>query len=580
MPKKEKNTAETIALDRPVGEAVVAGESAIHADDVTIEKYANLAIEILKQCDRSISELYEDNIINLAHTVKPLVLNLPEKQKEAIRNKIEDFAHSEKYSFNLMCGLIKELGLFDRRDIKNEKTVTKEIERGVLSLLAALKACGEKGIDPGSKEMNEAMSEHYTWFVNNMVHPENSSFLFEITDNLLKRKVITKKNRDALIELSFDVSFAVLRNYKPNRRLNWDHDELFSPVEEENAKYTENSSSNHDPLAPIKRMANEFERNQGLPIGSLEREEVLTIGMLYGIVRTAFPLDPRHSDKLAQEQIDRRNRLLKEITGNEQKYRMANFLAKKLAEEGALDSMAWKIFKLDFDKNKATKKTTEESKQTPLAEITQLDNLANAYGKYKNHEEDAIDDESRLIIENIAELIFKSFPVQRIQSEYIQAASLNSRPKLTDEIKGNLKKYEIAIFLGDKLSKEHQIDTIKWGHFKKELDSTNFLDSSTNSVNVEGQPLTESGVMDDENTKLVIDFADATDPVEIGLAVKTARKTAGLSQNQLVAKTNNAVSKSTLSTLESGKAKHVPQLSTLSAIGEAVGMTVKLRFEK
>ena len=45
----------------------------------------------------------------------------------------------------------------------------------------------------------------------------------------------------------------------------------------------------------------------------------------------------------------------------------------------------------------------------------------------------------------------------------------------------------------------------------------------------------------DENTTIGIEFADATDPVALGDAIRTARLNAGLSQSQLEAKSNVSI---------------------------------------
>ncbi|MBV1928410.1 MAG: helix-turn-helix domain-containing protein, partial [Gammaproteobacteria bacterium] len=107
---------------------------------------------------------------------------------------------------------------------------------------------------------------------------------------------------------------------------------------------------------------------------------------------------------------------------------------------------------------------------------------------------------------------------------------------------------------------------------------TNLLDETPfTPLKLDGQQSNEREIMDDDQkniTGLASVFVDASDPVALGNAIRSARLDAGLSQTQLIAITN--ISLSTLSRIETGKTK--PTLSTLSEIAKATNSKLKIGF--
>ena len=113
---------------------------------------------------------------------------------------------------------------------------------------------------------------------------------------------------------------------------------------------------------------------------------------------------------------------------------------------------------------------------------------------------------------------------------------------------------------------------------ESEFDATNLLDETPfTPLKLDGQQSNEREIMDDDQkniTGLASVFVDASDPVALGNAIRSARLDAGLSQTQLIAITN--ISLSTLSRIETGKTK--PTLSTLSEIAKATNSKLKIGF--
>ena len=100
-----------------------------------------------------------------------------------------------------------------------------------------------------------------------------------------------------------------------------------------------------------------------------------------------------------------------------------------------------------------------------------------------------------------------------------------------------------------------------------------FLDSPfPDSVNIEGQPLTESGVMDDNAPTVNTDFVNAANQKEVGKFIQRLRKSAGLTQTDIVKATG--FSPSTVSLIERGGGN--PSLETLEQIVSAIGHELKL----
>jgi len=145
------------------------------------------------------------------------------------------------------------------------------------------------------------------------------------------------------------------------------------------------------------------------------------------------------------------------------------------------------------------------------------------------------------------------------------------------------------IIKNERLNNEQQFNQTAKKLLDEEKISQSFYDNLLDEIpptplEVKDQQPKEREIMG-ENFKsgkgrLKLEFRDITDPIEVGKTILDARKAAGLSQNQLVEKSNNNVSLRTISKLESGKAKHVPQMTTLVEIAKATGMKLKITLER
>lgn len=89
------------------------------------------------------------------------------------------------------------------------------------------------------------------------------------------------------------------------------------------------------------------------------------------------------------------------------------------------------------------------------------------------------------------------------------------------------------------------------------------------------QPSTEKDSMGEGTPNLDIDFADASDPVLLGCAIRSARLKAGLSQEQLSKITKLSIR--TISRLETGKGS--APLKTLQGIASATNTELQIAFK-
>ncbi len=144
-----------------------------------------------------------------------------------------------------------------------------------------------------------------------------------------------------------------------------------------------------------------------------------------------------------------------------------------------------------------------------------------------------------------------------------------------------------VILIGESLAKDGKIDQETWKSTRVLFDrfvTNKFLESerseanktidntSLDSVNVEGQSLTESGVMDDNAPAVNTDFVNAANQKEVGKFIQRLRKSAGLTQTDIVKATG--FSPSTVSLIERGGGN--PSLETLEQIVSAIGYELKL----